>query len=83
MLIIFKFYNYEIGGELFEYILAHRYLEEYEAKKFFAQLLSGINYLHKNHLVHRDLKLVNKYLNNYKIIIKYCIEMFYYKIIIN
>ncbi|OUM61009.1 hypothetical protein PIROE2DRAFT_68266 [Piromyces sp. E2] len=56
--------EYASGGELFEYILAHRYLEEYEAKRFFAQLLSGINYLHKNHLVHRDLKLENLLLDN-------------------
>ncbi|ORY73568.1 Pkinase-domain-containing protein [Neocallimastix californiae] len=56
--------EYASGGELFEYILAHRYLEEYEAKRFFAQLLSGINYLHKNHLVHRDLKLENLLLDS-------------------
>jgi len=56
--------EYASGGELFEYILAHRYLEEYESKKFFAQLLSGINYLHKNHLVHRDLKLENLLLDS-------------------
>lgn len=46
------------GGELFDYILAHRYLKEKDASRLFAQLMSGVNYMHKKHIVHRDLKLV-------------------------
>ncbi|KAH8552933.1 kinase-like domain-containing protein [Umbelopsis sp. PMI_123] len=47
------------GGELFEYILARRYLKEQDACRLFAQLVSGVHYLHQKHIVHRDLKLEN------------------------
>jgi serine/threonine protein kinase len=50
--------NTKIGGELFEYILARRYLKERDAKRLFAQLISGVRYMHEKHIVHRDLKLV-------------------------
>lgn len=46
------------GGELFDYILKHHYLQETEAKRLFAQLISGVHYMHQKHIVHRDLKLV-------------------------
>ncbi|KAI9319639.1 kinase-like domain-containing protein [Dichotomocladium elegans] len=52
------------GGELFEYILAHRYLKEKDASRIFAQLISGVNYLHQKNIVHRDLKLENLLLGN-------------------
>ncbi|KAI8877368.1 Pkinase-domain-containing protein [Backusella circina FSU 941] len=51
--------EYASGGELFEYILAHRYLKERDAKRFFAQLISSVNYMHQKKVVHRDLKLEN------------------------
>lgn len=47
------------GGELFDHILAHRYLKEEPASKLFAQLISGVHYLHSKNIVHRDLKLEN------------------------
>ncbi|KAI8370909.1 kinase-like domain-containing protein [Blakeslea trispora] len=47
------------GGELFDYILKHHYLQEPEAKRLFAQLISGVHYMHQKHIVHRDLKLEN------------------------
>ncbi|KAJ3117239.1 hypothetical protein HDU96_007498 [Phlyctochytrium bullatum] len=47
------------GGELFEHILAHRYLKEREACRFFAQLIAGVSYIHNKGIVHRDLKLEN------------------------
>lgn len=51
--------QYASGGELFDYILAKRFLKEAEAKRLFAQLVSGVNYLHEHNVVHRDLKLEN------------------------
>lgn len=47
------------GGELFDHILAHRYLKEKDASKLFAQLISGVHYLHSKSIIHRDLKLEN------------------------
>jgi len=51
--------EYASGGELFDYILTHRYLKDNTARKLFAQLVSGVGYLHKKGIVHRDLKLEN------------------------
>ena len=53
-----KILQFFSGGELFEYILARRYLKEHDACRLFAQLISGVHYLHQKHIVHRDLKLV-------------------------
>ncbi|BGP19993.1 hypothetical protein JCM10213_006770 [Rhodosporidiobolus nylandii] len=51
--------EYASGGELFDHILAHRYLKERDASRLFAQLISGVSYLHSKGVVHRDLKLEN------------------------
>ena len=51
--------DYCSGGELFEYILRNRYLKGVEASRLFCQLMDGVNYLHMNGIVHRDLKLEN------------------------
>lgn len=51
--------DYASGGELFDFILAHRYLKEKDACKLFAQLVSGVWYIHERKIVHRDLKLEN------------------------
>lgn len=61
--------EYASGGELFDYILNHKYLKENIAKKFFAQLVSGVDYLHSKGLIHRDLKLENLLLDKNKNII--------------
>ncbi|THH16230.1 hypothetical protein EW146_g4379 [Bondarzewia mesenterica] len=51
--------DYASGGELFDHILAHRYLKEKDACKLFAQLVSGVGYIHAKKIIHRDLKLEN------------------------
>ena len=61
--------EYASGGELFDYILNHRYLKDPAARKLFAQLVSGVGYLHKKGIVHRDLKLENLLLDQNKNII--------------
>ncbi|KAK5149220.1 hypothetical protein LTR04_007323 [Oleoguttula sp. CCFEE 6159] len=61
--------EYASGGELFDYILTHRYLKDHNARKLFAQLISGVGYLHKKGIVHRDLKLENLLLDRNKNII--------------
>jgi len=47
------------GGELFEGIIQNRYYPEDEASPLVTQMLSAINYLHKQQIVHRDLKPEN------------------------
>ncbi|KAK9717750.1 hypothetical protein K7432_005949 [Basidiobolus ranarum] len=61
--------EYASGGELFDHILAHRYLKEREACRLFAQLISGVSYMHKRNVVHRDLKLENLLLDRNRNII--------------
>ncbi|KAI1821300.1 hypothetical protein F4861DRAFT_542120 [Xylaria intraflava] len=61
--------EYASGGELFDYILNHRYLKDYAARRLFAQLISGVGYLHKKGIVHRDLKLENLLLDSNRNII--------------
>eukprot|EP00041_Stephanoeca_diplocostata_P017943 m.371567 g.371567 ORF g.371567 m.371567 type:complete len:583 (+) comp20867_c0_seq8:275-2023(+) len=67
---IFMMMEYVSGGELFEYILKHGKLEEQDARKFFQQIISGVDYCHRHMVVHRDLKPENLLLdskNNVKI----------------
>jgi len=47
------------GGELFDYIVKNKRLKEGQACKFFQQILSGVEYIHKVRICHRDLKPEN------------------------
>ncbi|KAI9197510.1 kinase-like domain-containing protein [Polychytrium aggregatum] len=47
------------GGELFDYIINHNGIPEYEAKFIFYQALVAVEYLHNRHIAHRDLKPEN------------------------
>lgn len=61
--------EYASGGELFDHILNNRYLKDNSARRLFAQLISGVGYLHKKGIVHRDLKLENLLLDRNRNII--------------
>ncbi|KAE8162687.1 hypothetical protein BDV40DRAFT_288270 [Aspergillus tamarii] len=61
--------EYASGGELFDHILNNRYLKDNAARRLFAQLVSGVGYLHKKGIVHRDLKLENLLLDRNRNII--------------
>lgn len=61
--------EYASGGELFDHILSNRYLKDNSARRLFAQLVSGVGYLHKKGIVHRDLKLENLLLDRNRNII--------------
>jgi carbon catabolite-derepressing protein kinase len=52
------------GGELFNYIVNNGRMPEPRARKFFQQLISGIEYSHKLKIVHRDLKPENVLLDD-------------------
>mmetsp|Transcript_30867 Transcript_30867/g.76776 ORF Transcript_30867/g.76776 Transcript_30867/m.76776 type:complete len:291 (-) Transcript_30867:2-874(-) len=56
---IFVVMEYVKGGELFDYIVEKGRLGENEARHFFQQIVSGVEYCHRNMVVHRDLKPEN------------------------
>lgn len=56
---IFMVMEYVSGGELFDYIVKHSKLKESEARRFFQQIISGVDYCHRHMVVHRDLKPEN------------------------
>lgn len=59
------------GGELFDYIVAQGKVKEIEARKFFREIISAVDYCHRNSVIHRDLKPENLLLDkdrNLKII---------------
>jgi len=68
---LFLITEYAAKGELFDYIVSKQRLEEEEACKFFQEILSGVEYVHRLNIVHRDLKpenLLLDYKNSIKII---------------
>ncbi|KAI0033335.1 CAMK/CAMKL/AMPK protein kinase [Vararia minispora EC-137] len=52
------------GGELFNYIVANGRMTESQARRFFQQIISGVEYSHRLKIVHRDLKPENVLLDD-------------------
>ena len=52
------------AGDLFDYIVEKGRLVEGEARRFFQQIISGVEYCHRNMVVHRDLKPENLLLDS-------------------
>ncbi|KAG6398352.1 hypothetical protein SASPL_139810 [Salvia splendens] len=61
---IYVVMEYVKSGELFDYIVEKGRLHEEEARMFFQQIISGVEYCHRNMVVHRDLKPENLLLDS-------------------
>ncbi|KAI5648216.1 hypothetical protein M9H77_34221 [Catharanthus roseus] len=61
---IYVVMEYVKSGELFDYIVEKGRLQEDEARHFFQQIISGVEYCHRNMVVHRDLKPENLLLDS-------------------
>ncbi|ETN98359.1 snf1a Snf1-related kinase SNF1a [Reticulomyxa filosa] len=56
---IYVIMEYVSKGELFDYIVTNGRLNEVHARRFFQQMIAGIQYCHAKGVVHRDLKPEN------------------------
>eukprot|EP01100_Stratorugosa_tubuloviscum_P009881 TRINITY_DN4178_c0_g1_i2.p1 TRINITY_DN4178_c0_g1~~TRINITY_DN4178_c0_g1_i2.p1 ORF type:complete len:459 (+),score=197.97 TRINITY_DN4178_c0_g1_i2:175-1551(+) len=61
---IFMVMEFVSGGELFEFIVNNGRISENEARRFFQQIIAGVEYCHKHMVVHRDLKPENLLLDS-------------------
>jgi BR serine/threonine kinase len=52
------------GGELFDYLVKKGRLTPREARKFFRQIISAVDFCHKHNVCHRDLKPENLLLDD-------------------
>lgn len=71
--------EYASGGELYDYLNERKRIPESEARGIFRQIVSAVHFLHKNRIVHRDLKLEN-ILIDHNGDIKVCKYFFYFSI---
>jgi len=53
------------NGDLCDYTYNNEYLEEAEARKFMAQIVEAVSYMHDQGICHRDLKLDNIFLDRH------------------
>lgn len=51
--------EYAKNGEMFDYLTSNGRMSEAEARKKFWQILTAVDYCHRHHIVHRDLKTEN------------------------
>lgn len=49
----YLFFEYVDGGQMLDYIISHGKLREKHARKFARQIISALDYCHRNSIVHR------------------------------
>lgn len=71
----FRFYRFRYlvlehvsGGELFDYLVKKGRLTPKEARRFFRQIISALDFCHSHSICHRDLKVKLRSLINQKIL---------------
>lgn len=52
------------GGELFQHLCRNEYFTEERARFYAAEIILGVEYLHNNGIVYRDLKPENVLLDS-------------------
>jgi len=57
-----------LSGELFARVNKNGMLPEEECRFIFAQMLAGVQHMHRNGIAHRDLKLENALLDNGRVV---------------
>jgi len=62
---IFLIFEYIPKGELFELIKNEEKIDEEDSHKYFQQIISALDYVHKSGITHRDLKPENILLDQY------------------
>ncbi|XP_023214731.1 testis-specific serine/threonine-protein kinase 4-like [Centruroides sculpturatus] len=65
---IYIFMEFVENGTLLQLLEKKRFIEEEMACKYFHNLIDGIAYLHKNGIVHRDIKCENLLIDRFNII---------------
>jgi MAP/microtubule affinity-regulating kinase len=53
-----------MGGELYDYLVVHGKLKEQQARIWFRQIVSALDYCHRHQVIHRDLKAENLLLDD-------------------
>uniref|UniRef100_A0A0D9V1S3 non-specific serine/threonine protein kinase n=1 Tax=Leersia perrieri TaxID=77586 RepID=A0A0D9V1S3_9ORYZ len=61
---IFIILEFITGGELFDKIIRHGRLSEADARRYFQQLIDGVDFCHSKGVYHRDLKPENLLLDS-------------------
>jgi serine/threonine protein kinase len=57
---IFIILEFITGGELFDKIIRHGRLNEADARRYFQQLIDGVDFCHSKGVYHRDLKVISQ-----------------------
>lgn len=56
--------EYASQGEIFDHLVANGRMREDEAARVFSQMVSAVEFCHRNGIVHRDLKAENVLLDH-------------------